>query len=112
MRPYPRLLCFLAFVFVFVFPITPAGRPENILSDHSCYSDTYRVDGVVHDIGGEKNHEEVYQLHTYYEIIYDETESVVVFREYQKGTIIRVEGYGYGAEGALLHRIVARPVAD
>ena len=93
MRSYPRLLCFLAFVFVFVFPITAAGRPENILPGHSYYSDTY-------------------QLHTYYETIYDETESVVVFREYQKGTIIRVEGYGYGAEAALLHRVVARPVAD
>jgi len=53
MRPYPRLLCFLAFVFVFVFPITAAGPPENILPGHSYYSDTYRVDGVVHDIGGE-----------------------------------------------------------
>jgi hypothetical protein len=85
-----------------------AARPEKIRPGHSYYSDGARVEGIVRDIGEEKNYEEVYQRYRYYEAVYDEAGRVVLFREYVRGDVIRTEEYRYGPEGALVERIVRK----
>ena len=85
-----------------------AARPEKIRPRHSYYSDGTRVEGLVRDIGEEKNYEEVYQRYRYYEAVYDEAGRVVLFKEYVRGDLIRTEEYRYGAEGALVERIVRK----
>jgi len=59
------------------------------------YSDEYFQEGVVRDIEAEKNYEEVYQFYTYYEVIYDSSKRVKVFREYKRGEVIHEEHYQY-----------------
>ena len=71
------------------------SRPEVIRADMPYYSDDYFQHGVVRDIESEKNYEEIYQFYTYYEVIYDSSERVKVFREYKKGDIIHEERYQY-----------------
>ena len=85
-----------------------AARPEKLRPGHSAYSDGTRVEGLVRDIGEEKNYEEVYQRYRYYEAVYDETGRVVLFKEYVRGEVIRTEKYRYGAEGALVERVVRK----
>ena len=98
------LPCFL----LAVLPLSAAARPEAIRSGHSYYSDEYVTEGLVRDIAAERNYEEVYQLYSYYEAIYDDAGRVVTFREYERGEIIRVEEYRYapGPDGALLEQVV------
>jgi hypothetical protein len=85
-----------------------AARPEKIRPGHSYYSDGYRVERLVRDIGEDKNYEEVYQRYRYYEAVYDEAGRVVLFKEYERGEVIRTEEYRYGPEGALLERVVRK----
>ena len=85
-----------------------AARPETIRPGHAYYSDGYRVEDLVRDIGEEKNYEEVYQRYRYYEAVYDEAGRVVLFKEYVRGEAIRTEEYRYGPEGALLERVVRK----
>ena len=85
-----------------------AARPEKIRPGHSYYSDGTRVEGLVRDIGEEKNYEEVYQRYRYYEAVYDEAGRVVLFKEYERGEVTRTDEYRYGPEGALLERIVRK----
>ena len=85
-----------------------AARPEKIRPGHSYYSDGTRVEGLVRDIGEEKNYEEVYQRYRYYEAVYDEAGRVVLFKEYERGEVIRTDEYRYGPEGALLERVVRK----
>ena len=87
---------------------TAAARPEKIRPGHSYYSDGTRVEGLVRDIGEEKNYEEVYQRYRYYEAVYDEASRVVLFKEYERGEVIRTDEYRYGPEGALLERVVRK----
>lgn len=86
-----------------------AARPERIRAGHSYYSDTSESNGLVQDIGAERNYEEVYQAYTYYEAVYDETERVATFREYRQGEVLRTETYRYAADGSLVERVVQRP---
>ena len=74
------------------------SRPEVIRADVPYYSDDYIQQGVVRDIDSEKNYEEIYQFYTYYEVIYDSSERVKVFREYKKGNIIHEERYQYNKD--------------
>ncbi len=85
-----------------------SARPEKIRPGHSYYSDGTRIEGLVRDIGEEKNYEEVYQRYRYYEAVYDEAGRIVLFKEYVRGEVIRTEEYRYGPEGALLERIVRK----
>ncbi len=85
------------------------ARPEKIVPGESYYSDDYTEHGLVHDLAEEKNYEEVYQFYTYYEVIYDASERVVVFIEYERAEELRREEYRYAADGALLTRTVTRP---
>ena len=71
------------------------SRPEVIRADVPYYSDDYVQQGVVRDIESEKNYEEVYQFYTYYEVVYDSSERVKVFREYKRGNLIHEERYQY-----------------
>ncbi|MHC4103153.1 MAG: hypothetical protein ACYSW1_19980 [Planctomycetota bacterium] len=94
---------------ILVFAVgSAAARPEKIRPGHSYYSDGARVEGLVRDIGDEKNYEEVYQRYRYYEAVYDEAGRVVLFKEYVRGDVIRTEEYRYGAEGALVERVVRK----
>lgn len=86
-----------------------AARPEKVRPDHSYYSDDETATGLVHDLVGEMNYEEVYQFYRYYEAVYDEEERVVRFVEYVRGDVVRVERYTYGPDGSLLERVVDRP---
>ena len=71
------------------------SRPEVIRADMPYYSDDYFQQGVVRDIESEKNYEEIYQFYTYYEVIYDSSGRVKVFREYKRGDLIHEERYQY-----------------
>ena len=86
-----------------------SARPEKIRAGHSYYSDDYVVTGLVRDIAAEKNYEEVYQSYTFYEAIYDEAGRVVIFKEYKRGEVIRVESYRYEPDGTLIERTIQRP---
>ena len=85
------------------------ARPENIRPDHSYYSDEAAATGLVRDLVGEMNYEEVYQFYRYYEAVYDANERVVRFVEYVRGDVARVEKYTYGPDGGLVERVVERP---
>ena len=87
---------------------TATARPEKIRPGHSYYSDDARVEGLVRDIGEDKNYEEVYQRYRYYEAVYDEAGRVVLFKEYVRGDLIRTEEYRYGTEGTLVERVVRK----
>ncbi len=96
-------------VLALLIPTGTQARPETIRSGETYYSDEVVVDGLVRDIGAEKNYEEVYQFYRYYGVIYDEAKRVVTFREYLRGELAVAEAYRYDAEGTLLERIVKRP---
>ena len=86
-----------------------AARPEKVRPGHSYYSDDVTTAGLVRDLVGELNYEEVYQFYRYYEAVYDEAERVVRFVEYLRGDVARVETYSYGPDGGLVERVVERP---
>ncbi|MDP6980372.1 MAG: hypothetical protein QF570_17530 [Myxococcota bacterium] len=88
---------------------TAHARPEKIEPGVPYYSDDFVTDGLVHDIAQEKNYEEVYQFYTYYEVIYDEKQRVVVFTEYKRGDVLRRDEYAYDAAGNLATRTTKRP---
>ena len=93
-------------------PLDASSRPEKIRPGYSYYSDELAEptdQGLVRALGPEKNYEEVYQLYTYYEVVYDEEERVVRFREYKRGEVIRTEEYRYDDAGSLIMRVVAQP---
>ena len=104
-----RPIAALAAVALIFLPQLADARPEKIRAGVSYYSNDYVERGLVRDIGVEKNYEEVYQLYTYYEVIYDDAERVVVFIEYKRGDMLRREEYAYGQDGALEARTVQRP---
>jgi hypothetical protein len=104
-----RSIAGLAALAVFVFAAQAAARPENVRPGHSYYSDSDSAVGLVRDIVGEKNFEEVYQLYSYYEAIYDAEERVVRFVEYVRGDVAQVERYTYGPDGSLVERVLERP---
>lgn len=91
-------------------PSGPAGaRPERIRPGHSYYSDETVTQGLVRDIGAERNYEEVYQRYRYYEAVYDGSGRVVTFKEYKRGDVVQVERYRYARDGTLEERVVERP---
>lgn len=85
-----------------------AGRPERIRPGVSYYSDDFVRIGQIHDLVGEKNLEEVYQQYQYYEAVYDQSERVVVFKEYRRGELVRTEEYAYRPDGELARKRVTR----
>jgi hypothetical protein len=91
--------------------VAPAvqSRPEVIRADMKYYSDEYFDEGIVRDIEGEKNYEEIYQHYTYYEVIYDAQERVTVFKEYKQGAVIYEAQYRYGPGARDVERTVLIP---
>lgn len=85
------------------------ARPEKIKAGLSYYSDEVEPHGQTQDLVGEKNYEEVYQLYTYYEVIYDESDRVKLFQEYERGELIRTESYEYNKQGKLVKKEIRRP---
>jgi len=85
------------------------SRPEVIRADVPYYSNDYIQQGVVRDIESEKNYEEVYQFYTYYEVIYDSSERVKVFREYKRGDLIHEEQYQYDGGSIKRNIILQKP---
>lgn len=85
-----------------------SSRPETIREGQLYYSDTERIDGLVHDLGAERNFEEVYRRYRYYEATYDGAQRVVIFRSYVRGELERTERYRYAADGSLAERVVQR----
>ncbi len=85
------------------------SRPEKIKPGDSYYSDEVTSVGQVEDIVGEKNYEEVYQLYTYYEVIYDDSDRVKIVKEYKRGELLRTESYQYNAAGGLKTKTTQRP---
>jgi len=80
---------------------TAGARPERIQPGQVYYSDDFVVEGVVRDLAGEKNYEEVYQSYRYYEAIYDESERVVTFRKVQRGEVVQEDRYRYAGDSPL-----------
>lgn len=89
--------------------ISWAQPPVKIRPDQSYYSDEFKTQGQVSNIGNEKNYEEVYQLYEYYEAIYDKEGRVAVFKAYQKGQVIRTERYAYSSQGKLIKQTTIKP---
>lgn len=87
-----------------------SARPEVIRPDVSYYSDDYVQQGVVRDIEIEKNYEEIYQFYTYYEVIYDSSERVRVFREYKRGSVIHEEHYRYEKDSVMRTLVPKSPL--
>ncbi len=85
------------------------ARPEKIKAGISYYSDEVLLHGQTQDLVGEKNYEEVYLLYTYYEVIYDESDRVKLFKEYERGELIRSESYEYDKSGKLKTKEIRRP---
>ena len=93
-------------------PPDASSRPEKIRPGPSYYAEELAEptnQGLVRALGPEKNYEEDFQLYTYYEVVYDEVERVVLFREYKQGEVIRTEEYRYDDSGSLTRRVVAQP---
>jgi hypothetical protein len=106
-----RLAALLTPLALVGIPVESVARPETIRPGHSYFSDDYVINGLVRDIVGEKNLEEVYQFYSYYEAVYDDSERVVRFTEYKRGEVLVVEAYRYGADGSLVERLVEGPGA-
>lgn len=104
-----RSTILLATLIALAWSAGAGARPENVRAGHSYYSDGEFAAGLVRDIVGEKNYEEVYQSYRYYEAVYDEDERVVRFVEYVRGDAVRTETYAYGPDGRLVERVVERP---
>jgi hypothetical protein len=90
-------------------PPLATARPETTRAGVSYYSDELIEDGPVRDIGVERNHEEVFKLYTYYEVLYDDSERVIRCLEYKRGAVIREDRYRYAADGSLLEHITVPP---
>jgi hypothetical protein len=109
MQAHPSLLlgCCIA---VFCLVASPLhARPERIRPGVEYYSDDYVEQAGVRDIAGEKNYEEVYQLYTFYEAVYDAEERVERFKEYERGDVVREDRYRYDAKGKLIEHEIKRP---
>jgi hypothetical protein len=103
------LLAFLTVALGLLPAATASARPERIRPGHSYYSDDQVVEGQVRDIAEEKNYEEVFQAYRYYEVVYDEAERVVLFKEYKRGDVVRTEEYHYGDGGDLASVVIREP---
>jgi hypothetical protein len=105
------LLVFFCIVGVGI-PLDASSQLAKIRPDHSYYSDELAEptnQGLVRAIGAEKNYEEIYQFYTYYEVVYDGGGRVVLFREYKRGEVTRIEKYRYDDSGSLVMRVVSQP---
>lgn len=76
------------------------ARPERIRAGHSYYSDDMSLEGGVRDLAEEKNYEEVYQSYRYYEAVYDDEGRVVVFKQFERGELVREDRYRYAVDDA------------
>jgi hypothetical protein len=86
------------------------ARPERIRAGHPYYSDDFSLEGVVRDLAGEKNYEEVYQAYRYYEAVYDDRDRVVSFKQVERGEVVREDRYRYAGDAALpVEHIVETP---
>ena len=92
--------------------LSVSARPELIREGVPYYSDEYFEEGAVKDIVAEKNYEEVFQFYTNYEVIYDASEKVKIFREYKQGGIIFEEHYRYDNEGLLVDNTILKGASD
>ncbi len=86
------------------------ARPERIRAGHPYYSDDFSLEGVVRDLAGEKNYEEVYQAYRYYEAVYDDRDRVVSFKQVERGEVVREDRYRYVGDAAVpVEHIVETP---
>jgi hypothetical protein len=93
-----------------IVPPAAEAQPERIRAGHSYYSDDVSAEGVVRDLAGEKNYEEVYQSYRYYEAVYDDRGRVVSFKQIERGEVVREDRYRYrGEEAAPVEHIVEIP---
>jgi hypothetical protein len=104
-----RSIITLATLIAFGWGAEAGARPEKIRAGNSYYSNSELATGLIRDIDGEKNYEEVYQSYRYYEAVYDENARVVRFVEYVRGAATRTETYRYGLDGRLVERVIERP---
>lgn len=95
------LLCGWALAALLLPGMAAEARPERIRAGHSYYSDDVSIEGVVRDLAGEKNYEEVYQSYRYYEAVYDDRERVVTFKHVERGEVVREDRYRYAGDSAL-----------
>jgi hypothetical protein len=107
-RSWVAWLCGLILV-ACAIPAVASARPEKIRAGVSYYSDELVESDSIRDIGAEKNYEEVYQLYTYYEVLYNESERVSRFLEYKRGEVIREDTYRYSTDGSLQGHTVEIP---
>jgi hypothetical protein len=77
------------------------ARPERIRAGHVYYSNSFSEEGVVRDLEGEKNYEEVYQSYRYYEAVYDDHGRVVSFKQVQRGEVVREDRYRYSGDSKI-----------
>jgi len=105
----PAAFLFVAAAVCLLLAATSSARPERIRPGQSYYSDDQVSEGGVRDIADEKNYEEVYQAYRYFEVVYDEAERVVVFKEFKRGDVARTEEYRYSDDGDLAVRVIREP---
>jgi len=104
------LHCAVSFIACLLLVAPPVqSRPEVIRAGMKYYSDEYFEDGLVRDLDGEKNYEEIYQHYTYYEAIYDSLGRVTVFKEFKQGAVILEERYRYVTDPPGVERTVLLP---
>ena len=85
-------------------PDSAQARPERIVPGDSYYSHEFSVQGGIAELGAQRNFEEVYQLYTYYEGVYDERQRMSRFRVYERGQILWEERYFYQPDGYPSHK--------
>jgi hypothetical protein len=77
------------------------ARPERIRAGHVYYSNAFIEAGVVRDLDGEKNYEEVYQSYRYYEAVYDDRGRVIHFKQVERGDVVREDRYRYSGDSKI-----------
>ena len=80
------------------------ARPERIVPGDSYYSLDYSAKDGIAELGAPRNFEEVYQMYTYYEGVYDAKQRISHIRAYERGQVIWEERYFYDAEGKATHK--------
>ena len=104
---FPRRLilgCLLALAPMALTLESAQARPERIVPGDTYYSHEYSMQGGIAELGAQRNYEEVYQLYTYYEGVYDERQRMSRFRAYERGQLLWEERYFYQPDGSPSHK--------
>jgi len=84
------------------------SRPEIIKPGLSYYADDFTTKDNISELGEEKNYEEVFKNHEYYEATYNKQKRPSMFRIYKKGEIIQTERYFYNKDGELVKKEIVK----